>query len=59
MRELKSIMRLCIFTTIAFLQGLEMILFQKAEVEFVEVEAVPYLLLDREKLEEVYTIEED
>ncbi len=36
-----------------------MILFQKAEVEFVEVEAVPYLLLDREKLEEVYTIEED
>jgi hypothetical protein len=52
-------MRLCIFTTIAFLQGLEMILFQKAEVEFVEVEAVPYLLLDREKLEEVYTIEED
>lgn len=59
MRELKSIMRLCIFTTIAFLQGLEMIVFQKAEVEFVEIEAVPYSLIDREKLEEVYTIEED
>ena len=59
MRELKSIMRLCIFTTIAFLQGFEMIVFQKAEVEFVEIEAVPYSLIDREKLEEVYTIEGD
>jgi dTDP-4-amino-4,6-dideoxygalactose transaminase len=59
MREVKSIMRLCIFTTIAFLQGLEMILFQKAEVEFIDIEGVPYSLLDREQLEHVYTIEED
>jgi dTDP-4-amino-4,6-dideoxygalactose transaminase len=52
-------MRLCIFTTIAFLQGLEMILFQKAEVEFVEVEGVPYSIIDREMLEDTLVNQED
>jgi len=59
MREFKSIMRLCIFTTIAFLQGLEMIVFQKAEVEFVEIEGVPYSIIDREMLEDTLLNQED
>ena len=59
MRKLKSIARLSILSLMAWLQGFEMIIWQNAEVEFVEVEATAYSDLDREMLESVYTIEED
>lgn len=59
MRKLKSIARLSLLSFIAWLQGFEMIVWQSAEVEFVEAEAIPYSDLDREQLEQMYTIEED
>lgn len=59
MRKLKSTIRLSLLCLIAWLDGLMLIVWDNCEVESVTVEAVPYSLLDREKLEEVYTIEED
>ena len=59
MRKLKSTIRLSLLCLIAWLDGLMLIVWDNCEVDGVTVEAVPYTHLDREMLEEVYTIEED
>ncbi len=56
MRELKSIARLFFLCLSAFIQGIDMILWQKAEVCFVEVEGVTYSDIDRASLEGQITL---
>lgn len=59
MRKLKSVTRLSLLCLIAWLEGLELILFQNCEIEEVKPHPVDYVTLDREMLEDIYIIEED
>ena len=51
MRKLKSLCRLLLLLHVAFLQGIEAILWQKVEIDLIALECVSYLEKDCTTLE--------
>ena len=59
MRKLKSTIRLSLLCLIAWLDGVMLIVWDNCEVDGVTVEAVDYVTLDREMLEDTLLNQED